>query len=230
MTETLKLFDPVPDNHRLVGLRVVMPTPCPHCQGTEATVGTGSGPHRTALMCICGRRCGGMDIESFNFISETVSRFGRPTEPIVVRPPRDSGGVDVCPSLQTHRRPEMATANDFFPSNYLRASDLAGQERIVTIDCVKSDVFENDGKKQTKPIIYFRDAGVKPLVLNKTNFLLIAAACGENTDAWPGKRIVLYPDMVSFKGQVQEAIRVRRYVQPAVSAPASHELSDSIPR
>src|SRR5262249_61112454 len=102
----------------------------------------------------------------------------------------------------------------FFTSNYLRAADLAGKECIVTIDRVETALFENDGKKQQKAVTHFKEAGIKPFVTNKTNLMLIAAAHGDDTDNWPGKRIVVYPDMVAFKGQVQEAIRVKRVPEP----------------
>lgn len=104
----------------------------------------------------------------------------------------------------------MPKAVDFFPSQYLRCADLAGNELIVTIDRVETGIFENDGRKQTKPVVHFRENAVKPLVINKTNFLLIAAACGDDTDMWSGKQIVLYPDLVQFKGTVSEAVRVKR--------------------
>ena len=61
----------------------------------------------------------------------------------------------------------MPKAADFFPSNYLRCADLGGKERVVTIDRVTTDVFENDGRKQAKPIVHFKDDGIKPLVSNK---------------------------------------------------------------
>jgi hypothetical protein len=115
----------------------------------------------------------------------------------------------------------MAKAEDFFPSNYLRSADLKGKDMTVTIDRVEAGAFENDGKKQTKPVIHFRENGIKPLVTNKTNFLMVAAACGADTDMWPGKQITLYPDLVPFKGTVTEAVRVKR-------APAKAELNDEI--
>ena len=121
----------------------------------------------------------------------------------------------------------MPTVSDFFPSNYLRAGDLIGKERTVTIARVDTDTFENDGKKQIKPVVHFREAGFKPLVCNKTNFMLIAAACGSESDQWVGKRIVLYPDMVAFQGRVQEAVRVRR--APSAQAQAAELPSDTIP-
>jgi hypothetical protein len=101
----------------------------------------------------------------------------------------------------------MPTASDFFPSNYLRCADLKGKERIATIAYVTTEDFENDGKKQSKPVVYFREKETKPLVCNKTNFLSIAKFCGDNTDEWPDKKILLTPTMVSFKNQVTEAHR-----------------------
>jgi hypothetical protein len=103
----------------------------------------------------------------------------------------------------------MPTAAEFFPSNYSRVADLHGNELVVTIDYVDTSEFENDGKKQTKPVVHFKDTGVKPLVTNKTNFLLIATICGENSNGWHGKRICLYPALVPFKGKVEPAIRVK---------------------
>jgi hypothetical protein len=115
----------------------------------------------------------------------------------------------------------MATVEDFFPSRFLKAADLGGKEITVTIDRVESDMFENDGRKQSKPVIHFREAGIKPMVSNKTNFLMIAAACGKDDKDWPGKRVILYPDLVPFKGTVTEAVRVKR-------APAKAELNDEL--
>jgi hypothetical protein len=114
----------------------------------------------------------------------------------------------------------MGTAADFFPSNYLSAADLKGAERTVTIDRIETNTFENDGIKKTKPVIHFKDNGVKPIVCNKTNFLLIAAVCGDDTKDWSGKQVCLYSDLVSFKGKVSEAVRVKRPAMAPQAAPA----------
>jgi hypothetical protein len=113
----------------------------------------------------------------------------------------------------------MPTESDFFPSKYLRASDLKPGQNRVTIDRVSSETFENDGRKQLKPVIEFKDNGVKPLVCNKTNFNLIAAVCGGETDNWSGKKIVLHKELVSFKGKVTEGVRVTG---------ADQEMNDAI--
>jgi hypothetical protein len=104
----------------------------------------------------------------------------------------------------------MATVDDFFPGKYLRCADLKGEEAVAVIDHVTDDVFENDGQKVKKPIVHFRGSALKPLVCNKTNFLILATICGPDTNNWPGKKIALYPDTVGFKGKVQDAVRVRR--------------------
>ena len=119
----------------------------------------------------------------------------------------------------------MSSIHDFFPSNYLRAADLGGKEVDVTIDRVMSEDFEQDGQKRSKPVVHFRNAGIKPLVLNKTNAMLIATACGsEDYSTWAGKQVRLYADLVNFRGKVSEAIRVKR-----TPAPIAEDLNDEIP-
>jgi hypothetical protein len=53
--------------------------------------------------------------------------------------------------------------------------------------------------------------------------MLAVQLCGKRTEDWPGKQIVLYPTMVSFKGQVAEAIRIK----PA-PLPTAEALNDNI--
>jgi hypothetical protein len=63
----------------------------------------------------------------------------------------------------------MPNVNDFFPSKHLRASDLNGQPRVVTIECDERVKFDNG---EQKPVAKLR--GEKSFVLNKTNFNAIA--------------------------------------------------------
>ncbi len=119
----------------------------------------------------------------------------------------------------------MSNIDDFYPSKFLRASDLKTKEIEVTIDRVESEEFEQDGGKRLKPVIHFRNSGIKPLVANKTNSMLIATALGsKDYDTWAGKKVRLYPDMETFRGQVHEVIRVRRALPPL-----AEELNDEIP-
>src|SRR5262249_38442098 len=88
----------------------------------------------------------------------------------------------------------MPDISDFYPSHYLRAADLGGKEVDVTIDRVTSEEFEQDGQKRAKPVVHFRNKGIKPLVLNKTNAMLIATACGsEDYSSGPASKFACTP-------------------------------------
>src|SRR5262249_30410628 len=107
------------------------------------------------------------------------------------------------------RKIPMPNIDDYYPSKFLRASDLKGKEITVTIDRVEAEDFEQDGAKRAKPVVHFRDKSIKPLVCNKTNSSRLATALGDkDTDAWAGKQVRLYPDMEEFRGQVHEVVRV----------------------
>ncbi|WP_201244010.1 hypothetical protein [Halochromatium salexigens] len=106
--------------------------------------------------------------------------------------------------------------NSLFPSNYLKAADLQGQVRRVTIEACQP---EQLGQGEIKPALQFRGVP-KKLILNKTNGLLIAASFGTETTAWAGREIELYPENVMFQGQVVPAIRVRVPIG-AAQAPAA---------
>jgi hypothetical protein len=57
-------------------------------------------------------------------LSKTVSTFGVPPEPFVIR--------DVTVTA-TAGETAMATRNELFPSKYLKAADLKGNPVVVTI-------------------------------------------------------------------------------------------------
>lgn len=94
--------------------------------------------------------------------------------------------------------------SDAFPSKYLKASDLNGNNARVVMARVEMDEVGED----EKPILYFQGKE-KGLVLNKTNANNIAVLYGDDMDDWVGKEVVLFPAMVDFQGKTVEAIRVR---------------------
>ena len=97
-------------------------------------------------------------------------------------------------------------ANELCPAPHLEAADLAGEDVTVTITEVGfSEVGE---KKETKGIILFQEFP-RGLVLNRTNLKRIIALYGNDTDAWVGKQIVLYPSETDFGGRTVPCIRVR---------------------
>lgn len=91
-----------------------------------------------------------------------------------------------------------------FPSNFLKADDLAGKAIRVVIDSVTTEKIGDD----SKPVLHFvgKDRG---LILNKTNASRIVEATGsDETDNWEGWSIVLYACKVDYQGKRVDAIRV----------------------
>ncbi len=128
--------------------------------------------------------------------------------------------------------------SEAYPSKYLKAADLAGQDRTVTIRACVQEELGQGSEMEVKPVLYF-DGGQKGLVLNKTNATAIADNYGDDTESWPGRSIVLLVREVDYKGKLTPAIRVRAQVtpQPTVQhapappapAPDTAPLNDEIP-
>ena len=106
---------------------------------------------------------------------------------------------------------------DAFPSKWLKAADLDGEPRLVTIESVKLEAVEEG--KPAKPVVALRGM-TQGLVLNKTNGNVLAGFCGDDTDLWPGKKIVLFPTQAEFQGRMVDCIRVRASKTPP-AAPAA---------
>jgi hypothetical protein len=68
----------------LLGLPVHLADTC-RCGETLASIEAGHGPHHAGLRCACGRHRGWVSGVTHTFLTETVKRFGRPTEPIRIR-------------------------------------------------------------------------------------------------------------------------------------------------
>ncbi len=113
----------------------------------------------------------------------------------------------------------MPSFRSHFPSKYLKADDLNGRPALGTIARVVSELIGAD--KNPKPVCYFTETSLKPFVLNLTNSVSIAAIAGtEDTDEWPGTKVVLFPTSTFFQGKDTPCIRVRApKLKPAVVAP-----------
>jgi hypothetical protein len=99
-----------------------------------------------------------------------------------------------------------------FPSEFLRAQDLQGRAVNVVIDRIEL----RDVGGDHKPVVYFMGKQ-RGLVLNKTNALEIGNYYGDETDAWQGQPVQLYPAKVLYQGRQVDAIRVR--VPPRQAGP-----------
>ena len=107
--------------------------------------------------------------------------------------------------------------NDAFPSKYLKASDLKGQQPVVVIRGVEVEPVGQ--QREMRPVLYFEGKD-KGLVLNKTNARNISALTGsDETGDWRGHSIRLYSTNVEFQGDTVEAIRVKAAPQNGRPAP-----------
>ena len=78
----------------------------------------------------------------------------------------------------------MGDYRKLFNSPWFTAADIPEGETVtgtietITVETVKSTTGESD-----LPCVHFKQKGIKPLVLNKTNATTIADKFGNNTDA-----------------------------------------------
>jgi hypothetical protein len=138
----------------------------------------------------------------------------------------------------------MVSISESFPSKYVKAADLKGQNVVVVIGHVTFERISPSDNRD-KPVVYFQGKS-RGMVLNKTNATNIAHLFGDDTDDWAGREVVLYSAMVDFQGQTVEAIRVRGVraadkskgglaPKPAAPLPQQHEpppredIGDEIP-
>jgi hypothetical protein len=139
------------------------------------------------------------------------------------------------PSTATAPRTEteviMGTRTDYAygQSDYLRADEMAGKSQRVTI----TDVSDVEFEKGLKPVLTFKGHDRK-LVVNATNYDILADAFGNNTARWLGHAILLEGVKVPFKGKRVDSIRVNvlKPKQPTASASTADEtppFDDEIP-
>jgi hypothetical protein len=111
----------------------------------------------------------------------------------------------------------MPNVAQLFPSKYLAAIDLNGNDHDVKIQSLTPSE-EVGQKKDKKPIVYFEGI-TKGLVLNKTNAKRIVKLYGNETDNWIGKTITLYPSECDYGDETVPCIRVRPEAPAGKSSP-----------
>jgi hypothetical protein len=108
--------------------------------------------------------------------------------------------------------------SEVFPSKYLTAADLCGKPYTLTIKTVTlEEMMTHDNKMVQKPVAWFVGAQ-KGFVMNSTNAHIIVGLYGDDTSAWVGQRITIYPTKVKAFGAMQDCIRVREEI-PAQPKP-----------
>jgi hypothetical protein len=83
-------------------------------------------------------------------------------------------------------------------SKYLKAADIKGRKVRLVIREVSLVEFEDDGKKKSKPVIFF-EGKEKGMVLNGTNVEKLGHELGYDSQDWIGKEVEVsttyYPNL-----------------------------------
>ena len=116
----------------------------------------------------------------------------------------------------------MRSYTDKFPSRYLKADDLKGRRRLMTIDRVIDETVGQGSDAEEKAVAFFKEES-KGLVLNKTNASSMAEITGsDDMDEWPGHRVVLYPTKTEMSGKRVPCIRIE---EPQTAAAPPERVS-----
>jgi len=111
-----------------------------------------------------------------------------------------------------------------YPSSYLSQEDVRAAPIRATIEDVRIETIGKEDPPAEKPVMHFREEGLKPFVLNQTNWQTVEEAYGEESDAWKERPIELYHDPgVMFGREKVGGVRVR---VPSGAAPLA--LADAV--
>jgi hypothetical protein len=100
--------------------------------------------------------------------------------------------------------------SDAYPPRFFSAATFGDKPRVFTIECVRREQFDNDGKTVTKPVVYFKGER-SGFVLGPTKWDQVVEALGEeDSDLWPDRQIELYPDTTPFGGKKVPTISARK--------------------
>jgi hypothetical protein len=105
--------------------------------------------------------------------------------------------------------------SDMDKSKYLSGKDVGEVGAVFTIDHFALE--ELNKNEPHKLVLYFRDPGSKPMVVNKTNRKRLAAIFRtDDSDMMVGKRVHAFFDpLVEFQGEIKGGLRLK----PAAQVP-----------
>ena len=122
----------------------------------------------------------------------------------------------------------MTTSAHYFPSRYLKASDING-DTVGTI--IEFGEVSFRGSEKVNPVIRFKELD-KSMVLNATNFKITEALYG-SADNWVSKKVTLYVAEVQWKGDMVPGLRIRKEIPEEVThskpVPVFKTEDDDIP-
>jgi hypothetical protein len=127
----------------------------------------------------------------------------------------------------------MPTRRELYPSHFLSAADVEPPITATIDHCTVEPIRQRQSTRtESKPVAYFSNSAIKPLIVNLTNYDTIVQICGdENTDNWGGVVVELYAVAVTGPNGPTRGVRVRRprkAAKPAAQAPRPMAVTDEI--
>lgn len=86
-----------------------------------------------------------------------------------------------------------------------------GEEKTLTIADVRREMVTGaEGKKEDCTVVYFQEAGIKPMIFNHTNCKTVERLYKTPyIEEWAGKRVILCVRQVRAFGETVDAVRVK---------------------
>jgi hypothetical protein len=197
----------------ILGLTIELNRPADgqcECGSMAAVIRPGSGPHRARLDCAyCGKFRGWLPALAADALVDTVERYGGwPDVFVQPRSPEfDFEGERKITQPKIEGK-AMAKISETFPSRFLKAADLQGEDRKVVIQGVMIEKLGVGPDANEKPVVTYR-GWVKVHPLGKVVSKFVADALGDDTDTWIGKHVIVYEATESFQGKPHQVVKIR---------------------
>jgi hypothetical protein len=134
---------------------------------------------------------------------------------------------DLTPNARRPLLPATTEINvmrkhEVFISNYYTAKDVSTGPIMLTINYTAIEPVGEGTNQQEKLVAHFKEPNAKLLVVTSTKYDAISLiAQSDETEDWPGVKIVLEPGKASFQGKLVDSINIRAPRKPAAQkAPA----------
>lgn len=119
----------------------------------------------------------------------------------------------------------------YMDKNYLGSWDVPeGEDLVLTVDHCERNEVQNERGSEKKLVMYFKEKGYKPMILNTVNSEAISEAYGsKRVEDWEGKKIAITTEKVKAFGSLKDALRIRPY-KPKVTEEFCEECGSAIER
>ncbi len=97
--------------------------------------------------------------------------------------------------------------SQLYPRRFARGADLKGPA-TVTIKDITQEELHPAGRPVQKHVLWFAETP-RGVILSRPLALQLAEFLGDDTTAWEGQKITLYPEPMNVAGRPCTAIRAR---------------------